>query len=67
LVKPAIEKPKQLWTGKQLVTNVIKLVVEYSDLKFKDAMGLCMKAPTKVSKAYMEGYEDESEVLVWDN
>jgi len=53
LVRPAIEKPKQLWTGKQLVTNVIKLVVEYSDLRFKESLGLCMKANTKVSKSYM--------------
>ncbi len=27
LVKPAIMKPQQLWTGKQLVSNVIKVVV----------------------------------------
>lgn len=67
LVRPAIEKPKTLWTGKQLVSNVIKLVVEFSDLKFKDSTGLCMKSQTKVSKSYMEGYEDENEVLVWNN
>lgn len=56
-----------MWTGKQLVSNVIKLVVEFSDLKFKDSTGLCMKSQTKVSKSYMEGYEDENEVLVWNN
>ena len=27
VVTPAIIKPKELWTGKQLVTNVIKIVV----------------------------------------
>ena len=53
LVKPAIEKPKQLWTGKQLVSNVIKLVVEFSDLKFKDAPGLTMKSTTKINRSYM--------------
>jgi hypothetical protein len=26
-----------------------------------------MKSQTKVSKSYMEGYEDENEVLFWDN
>ena len=30
LLKPAMEKPKKLWTGKQLISNVIKIVVEYS-------------------------------------
>jgi DNA-directed RNA polymerase I subunit RPA1 len=53
LVKPAIEKPQQLWTGKQLVSNVIKLVVEFSDLKFKDAKGLSMESKTKINKSYM--------------
>jgi DNA-directed RNA polymerase I subunit RPA1 len=57
IVKPAIVKPKQLWTGKQLVTNVIKIVVGLSDLKFKDKKGLCMKSNTKVPKSYMSGYE----------
>lgn len=36
LLKPAIQKPKQLWTGKQLISNVIKIIVHYSDLSFKD-------------------------------
>jgi DNA-directed RNA polymerase I subunit RPA1 len=35
VVKPAILKPKEMWTGKQLITNVIKIVVSLSDLKFK--------------------------------
>jgi DNA-directed RNA polymerase I subunit RPA1 len=58
LVKPAIEKPKQLWTGKQLITNVIKVVVELSDLKFKNEKGLTMKSSTKISKNYLKGYEE---------
>lgn len=36
LIQPAIMKPQQLWTGKQLISNVIKLIVSFSDLKFKD-------------------------------
>ena len=48
VVPPAIMKPKEIWTGKQLVTNVIKIVVSLSDLKFKDKKGLCMKSTTKV-------------------
>lgn len=57
VVKPAIIRPKELWTGKQLVSNVIKVVVKLSDLKFKDKKGLCMKSNTKVPKSYMAGYE----------
>lgn len=47
-----------MWTGKQLVTNVIKLVVALSNLKFKDKKGLCMKAVASVPKSYMVGYEE---------
>lgn len=28
MVPPAIQKPRQLWTGKQLITNIIKIVVQ---------------------------------------
>jgi len=56
-----------MWTGKQLVTNVIKLVVALSNLKFKDKKGLCMKAIASVPKSYMVGYEEEAEVIILDN
>lgn len=58
LLQPAIIYPKELWTGKQLVSNVIKIVVEMSDLKFKNEKGIYMKASTKISKSYMNGYEE---------
>ena len=67
LLKPAIQKPKQLWTGKQLISNVIKVIVEFSDLKFKHEKGLTMKSSTKISKSYMKGYEEETEVIFVDN
>ena len=67
LVKPAIIKPKQLWTGKQLVSNVIKVVVEFSDAKFKAEKGLCMRSTTKISKSYLQGYEEEAQIVVQDN
>ena len=56
LVKPAIMKPKEMWTGKQLISNVIKIIVSFSDLKFKNEKGLCMKSTTKISKNYMKGF-----------
>ena len=27
VVRPATERPKAMWTGKQLITNVVKIVV----------------------------------------
>ena len=67
LLKPAIMKPKQLWTGKQLISNVIKIVVEYSELPFRHARGLTMRSSTKISKSYMKGFEEEAEVVFVDN
>ena len=66
MVKPAIEKPKQLWTGKQLITNVLKIVVQYSDVSFKNERGLTMRSNTKISKNYLKGYEEENEVVFID-
>jgi hypothetical protein len=49
-------KPKQLWTGKQLISNVTKIIVEFSDLPFRHERGLTMKSTTKISKSYMKGF-----------
>ena len=67
LLRPAIQKPKLLWTGKQLISNVIKVIVEFSDLPFKHERGLTMRSTTKISKNYMKGFEEESEVVFVDN
>lgn len=67
LLKPAIQKPKQVWTGKQLISNVIKVIVEFSDLKFKHEKGLTMRSSTKISKNYMKGFTEEAEVVFVDN
>jgi hypothetical protein len=42
-------------------------VVYYSDLSFKDEKGLTMRSTTKISKNYMKGFEEESEVVFVDN
>lgn len=57
LLRPAIMKPKLLWTGKQLISNVVKIIVEYSELAFRRERGLTMRSATKISKAYMKGFE----------
>jgi DNA-directed RNA polymerase I subunit RPA1 len=67
LLKPAIMKPRVLWTGKQLISNVVKVIVEFSDLKFKHGRGLTMRSATKISKNYMKGFEEEAEVVFVDN
>jgi hypothetical protein len=47
-----------LWTGKQLVSNVIKLVVALWGLQFKELKGLSMSSKAKVPASYMGGYEE---------
>lgn len=42
-MKPAILKPKQLWTGKQLISTIMKIIVGYEG-------GLNMEHKTKISK-----------------
>lgn len=53
MMKPTIIKPKRLWTGKQLVSNIMKLIVSLSDQKGDG--GLTMKAKTKVPASYLIG------------
>ena len=60
LLLPAIIKPKRLWTGKQLFSNIIKVVIAFSGLKFKDQKGLKMKSTTKIGEKYLKGYEEET-------
>ena len=58
LLKPAIMRPKNVWTGKQLISNVIKVVVEYSDLSFRHEKGISMHSETKIPESYMKGFEE---------
>lgn len=53
LLKPALLRPKRLWTGKQLISNIMKLIVSLSNESFKKEMGLTMKAKTKVPVSYL--------------
>ncbi len=46
----------------------MKLIVAYSDHKFKNQKGLVMSATSKVPVSYLKpNAEDEAEVLVVDN
>ena len=53
LLKPAILRPKKLWTGKQLISNIMMLIVSLSDETFKKESGLTMRAKTKVPVSYL--------------
>lgn len=48
---PALIFPKQLWTGKQLISNLIKIVVDFpmGNKKNQIKEGLNMEAKAKVS------------------
>lgn len=65
LLRPAILRPRQLWTGKQLISNIMKLVVEGGAIKY--GRGLTMKAKARVPESYMQGAKEECEVVVVDN
>lgn len=64
ILPPAIFYPVQLWTGKQLITNIIKFVADLS----VDTKGLYMKSTTRVNSSYFckVGIE-ESVVIIRDN
>lgn len=67
LFTPAIIKPRQLWTGKQLFSNVITMIINLSDSKIKHCKGLTMKSKTKVNASYLKGCEEETEVVIINN
>ena len=50
LVRPAIQKPRRLWTGKQLVTNLLKIIVNNKD---KGVIGLNMASKSRIQGDYL--------------
>lgn len=56
LLRPAISRPLLRWTGKQLISNVIQIVVSLSGLKFATGKGMTMRSMAKVPKSYLKGY-----------
>lgn len=59
-------RPKQLWTGKQLVSNIIKIIVKLN--KKDNVKGLSMEGKTKLSKAELQGnLSEETQFIVRDN
>jgi DNA-directed RNA polymerase I subunit RPA1 len=67
LVCPAILKPKQLWTGKQLFTNIIKIVVDCNCEK-KFQKGVFMEGKAKLNSDDLAGtFKDDFFIIVRDN
>ena len=68
LMEPAIQRPQRLWTGKQLISNIMRLIVSLSGPEFRGQRGLTMKSTCCVSENYLTGNaRDESTVRVVDN
>lgn len=64
LLSPAIIKPKAMWTGKQLVTNIIRFVADLP----KGSRGLNMKSGTRVNASYFcKVGPEEGTVIIRDN
>lgn len=48
MLPPAIKKPKELWTGKQLLSNIMKIIVKLNGQGH--VKGLSMQSKAKLSK-----------------
>ncbi|CAD8139664.1 unnamed protein product [Paramecium octaurelia] len=66
LLQPAILKPKQLWTGKQLISNIIKIIVGLNG--YDPDIGLNLESKCKLSSKELPGMaSDDIQVLIKDN
>lgn len=53
VIHPAICFPEELWTGKQLYSNIIKLVAEFGDEEVEETQGIVMKKKTRTNESYL--------------
>ena len=54
-------KPKQLWTGKQLISNIITVIVK---LKGDHIVGLNMEGKSRLSQDFLGAYgKEETHVI----
>lgn len=69
LLKPAIWKPKQLWTGKQVVSTIIKNLTHKETTDGKDfKYGLNLTSKSKLKESYCGRLgEGEGQVIIKDN
>ena len=64
MIKPAILKPRALWTGKQLISNLISVILS---LEGKDIVGFNMDGKTRLQSDYMAPYKEECQVIFRDS
>lgn len=63
---PAIFRPRPLWTGKQLISNIIKIIVANSP--YAHYPGLNMESKAKLTADELSGnMKDDCQVIVRDN
>ena len=65
MLPPAIVKPRPLWTGKQLISNIIETIVK---CKGEDVVGLNMVGKSRLQGDYLGPYgKEETQVIFRDN
>ena len=67
VMPPAVMKPQRLWTGKQLISNIIQIIVK---LKGEDIIGLNMVGKSRLQQDYMgpQGKEESNvDFYILDN
>ena len=70
LQPPTILKPKFLWTGKQVITTILKSLLTKPSVEkiFKDQLGMNMQHSTKLGgDVFGEQNKFEAQVIVRDN
>ena len=70
VIKPAFFKPEELWTGKQLFSNIIKLVAEFGDDVEEQGTvprGIVMTKKTRVNEQYLCNVSKEDNKIIMRN
>lgn len=70
VIHPAVVYPEELWTGKQLFSNIFKLVAEFGEEEFEDEAegqakeGIVMSKKTRVNESYLCAVSKEDSKMI---
>jgi DNA-directed RNA polymerase I subunit RPA1 len=68
LEPPTIFKPRPLWTGKQVVTTVMRDIIKHhSVVSGTQSIGFNLDCKTKIKSSMWSGHEEEGTVVVRDS
>ena len=72
VIRPVIVKPEELWTGKQLFSNIIKLVAELGtqgdfEEESNSPRGIIMQKKTRIGEQYLCAVSKEDSRLIMRN